>query len=115
MRLMAADLVYWHHAVGNTLDPNTSVWNSLPLPWQVFKGEATCYRQKVIRACQKVGLDPESSGWVAPRTHSVVEFRPTPELVHGVSISNPFLAKILKKHKYFSGKDTVKPIQTQNN
>jgi hypothetical protein len=44
----------------------------------------------------------------------VVPFQPTPELVHGVAVSNPYLAKILKQHKYFSGKD-IKPIFPKQN
>ncbi len=32
MRLMAADVVAWHRMAGNTLDPNTVVWNEVPMP-----------------------------------------------------------------------------------
>jgi hypothetical protein len=115
LRLMAADVVAWHLRAGGKLDPNTEVWNELPLPWQVFAGEATCTREMVESACRKAGLDPERSGWIAPRPHGVVPFRPTPELVHGVSIGNPFLAKVLKRHRYFSGKANVKIIHPERN
>ncbi len=104
LRLMAADVAYWHSATGGDLDPNTYVWNQLPLPWEVFEGTAICTKEMVIQACSKVRLNPETSGWIAPRKHSVVAFKPTPELVHGVTIANPFLATILKKNKVFSGK-----------
>ncbi|MEO0042813.1 MAG: hypothetical protein RL329_2261 [Bacteroidota bacterium] len=104
MRLMAADLVYWHQQVGNALDPNTMVWNELPLPWEVFQGEMFCNKAMVIQACVKAGLNLEKSGWIAPAEQTVAAFKPTPELVHGVSVHNPFLAAILKKHKFFSGK-----------
>jgi len=104
MRLMAADLVAWHDWAGNGLDPNTQVWKKLPLPWEVFEGKAVCTRKKVKLACHRAGIDAETSGWIAPRPHGVVEFNPTPELVHGVSVENPFLAKVLKKNGYFSGK-----------
>lgn len=104
MRLMAADLVAWHGWSGNGLDPNTKVWKSLPLPWEVFEGKAVCTRKKVKKACHRAGIDAETSGWIAPRPHGVVEFTPTPELVHGVSVENAFLAKVLKKNGYFSGK-----------
>lgn len=114
MRLMAADVVAWHRSAGNEIDPNTITWNELPMPWDVFRGKAVCTRSKVIAACMNAGLDAEKSGWIAPRTHGVVEYRPTPELVHGVSVSNPFLASILKKHKYFSGKN-VNVIRPENN
>jgi uncharacterized protein YdbL (DUF1318 family) len=104
LRLMAGDVVFSHQATGGKLDPNTAVWNELPLPWEVFEGKASCNKAMVIDACKKSGIDAEKSGWVAPRTHGVATFKPTPELVNGVAIINPFLAKILKENKYFSGK-----------
>lgn len=58
----------------------------------------------IIRACKEAGIDPEKSGWIAPRTHGLSKFKPTPELVHGITVSNPFMAKILRQNKYFSGK-----------
>jgi hypothetical protein len=114
MRLMAADVVAWHRMTGNTLDPNTIVWNEVPMPWEVFSGNAVCTKYTVIEACRKAGLDAEKSGWIAPRQHGIVEFKPTPELVYGVTVSNPFLATVLKKHKYFSGKN-AKLVQPENN
>lgn len=114
LRLMAADVVAWHRSAGQKLDPNTQVWAALPLPWEVFAGTATCTRTQVATACQRANLDPEKSDWLAPRPHSVVEFRPTPELVHGVSIANPYLATILKRHRYFSGKPAL-PLQPDKN
>jgi hypothetical protein len=104
LRLMAADVVAWHRRADQPLDPNTQVWAALPLPWEVFAGTATCTRTQVATACQQANLDPEKSGWLAPRPHRVVAFRPTPELVHGVSVANPYLAAVLKRHRYFSGK-----------
>lgn len=104
LRLMAADVVVWHRLTGSKLDPNTNVWNKLPLPWEVFENREFCNKKMVIKYCQEAGIDAEKSGWIAPKVHSVVEFKPTPELVHGVVISNPFLATVLKRHKYFSGK-----------
>jgi hypothetical protein len=80
------------------------VWNELPLPWEVFQGEMFCNKAMVIQACAKAGLNLEKSGWIAPAAQTVAAFKPTPELVHGVSVHNPFLASILKKHKFFSGK-----------
>lgn len=114
MRLMAADVVAVHKMLGNTLDPNTVVWNEIPKPWEIFSRDAVCTKEIVVDACNKAGLDAEKSGWIAPRKHGVVKFEPTPELVHGVTVSNPFLATILKKHKYFSGKN-AKIIQPENN
>ncbi|WP_045114931.1 hypothetical protein [Microscilla marina] len=114
MRLIAGDLAAWHRTAGSGLEPNTQVWQRLPLPWEVFEGEATCNKSTVKRACQRAGLDPELSGWIAPRTVGVAEFTPTPELVHGVSVANPFLATLLKKQGVFSGKK-LKPLKTNLN
>jgi len=114
MRLMAADVVAWHCSSGGKLDPNTEVWNKLPLPWEVFEGKEKCNKNLVIKYCKDAGLDAEKSGWVAPRKHRVEKFKPTPELVHGVEVSNPFLATALKRHKYFSGKK-VKYFYPENN
>lgn len=105
LRLMAADVVAWHHFTGGKLDPNTEVWNKIPLPWEVFQGKENCNKELVVKYCNQAGVNPEKSGWIAPRVHWVAEFKPTPELVHGVAVSNPYLATVLKKHKYFSGKN----------
>ncbi len=104
MRLMAADVAAWHRHSGGGLEPNTAVWNALPLPWEVFAEQATCNKQTVVRACAKVGLEPEQSGWIAPRKHGIAAFTPTPELVHGVAVHNALLATILRQQGYFSGK-----------
>ena len=109
LRLMAADVVEWHIDSGKNLDANTIVWNNLPFPWEVFQGKVTCNRNLVRGYCEKSGIDPEKSGWIAPREIKVAKFKPTPELVNGVIIANPFLANVLKKHKYFSGKK-IKPF-----
>ena len=115
LRLMAADVVAWHRNTGGKLDPNTEVWKKLPLPWEVFEGQAVCTRGLVEQVCRQVGLNSEKSGWVAPRQQHVATFTPTPELVHGVAVGNPFLAKVLKRHKYFSGKPGVTPILPEDN
>lgn len=114
LRLMAADVVAWHQSAGQGLDPNTRVWAALPLPWEVLLGTATCTRAQVAEACQRASLDPAKSGWLAPRPHGVVPFRPTPELVHGVSVANPYLAAVLKRHRYFSGK-AAQPLRPEAN
>lgn len=104
LRLMTADVAAWHRRSGGGLDPNTEVWNALPLPWEVFENEVVCTKYMVAEKCKSVGLDPEKSGWIAPRVHGIAQYTPTPELVHGVSVSNPFLAKVLKMNKVYSGK-----------
>jgi hypothetical protein len=114
LRLMAADVVAWHYSSGGKLDPNTEVWNKIPLPWEVFQGKESCNKDLIVKYCKQAGLDPEKSGWIAPRVHGVTEFKPTPELVHGVTVSNPFLATVLKQHRYFSGKNAT-PLVPENN
>lgn len=114
LRLMAADVAAWHRYAGQGLDPNTQVWAALPLPWEVLAGRATCTRTEVEEACGRAGLDAYKSGWLAPRQHKAVPFLPTPELVHGVSVANPYLAAVLKRHRYFSGKP-VQPLRPQDN
>ncbi|MFK7972925.1 MAG: hypothetical protein AB8F95_21325 [Bacteroidia bacterium] len=104
LRLMAGDVAAWHRNSGGGLDPNTEVWNKLPLPWEVFRGEAACTKTMVETQCQLAGINAKKSGWIAPKAHQIAKFKPTPELVHGVAIANPYFAKVLRQHKYFSGK-----------
>lgn len=105
MRLMAADVAWWHRASGGTLDPNTQVWEQLPLPWAVLRGTAICTRATVREVCLQVGLEPGPSGWITPRPQGrAAPFRPTPELVHGVTVGSPALARILRQAGVFSGR-----------
>ena len=105
LRLMAADVAAWHISAGRGLNPDTFVWNELPLPWQVFSGQQHCTLDMVEEACRKHGVDPVRTGWTQPRPRTaVVPFKPTPELVHGVSVANPHLAKLLRDTGFFSGK-----------
>ncbi|SET49858.1 hypothetical protein [Nonomuraea wenchangensis] len=109
MRLMAADLAWWHRSTGGDVDPNTKVWASLPLPWEVLSGLVTCTRADVEQACAEAGLDPAETGWTAsPAKHRVAAFKPTPELVHGVTVADPVWASLLRRAGVFSGKQ-VKP------
>lgn len=105
MRLMAADVVAWSFAAGKGLDPSTFVWNQLPLPWEVLSGKQVCTRQMIESACKKHKIDPIRAGWTfTPPPGRIVPFKPTPELVHGVSVSNPYLADLLREAGFFSGK-----------
>lgn len=105
MRLMAADVAWWHRHSGGELDPNTWVWARLPLPWMVLAGEVPCTRETVRQVCLERGVDPETSGWIAPRVRArTAPFRPTPELVHGVSVYSPSLALWLRQRGVFSGR-----------
>lgn len=111
MRLMAADVVAWHRRT-NGLDPDTRVWASLPRPWEVMLGETTCTREQVFSACLAAGVDPSTSGWAKPRPRTAVdEIYSTPELVHGVVISHPQLAALLRKAGYFGGSSKAKKVK----
>ena len=103
MRLMAADVAAWHRLSGGAIHPDTAVFAALPLPWEVLAGEASCSRALVARTCEEKGA--AVTGWIGPRADRVAApFRPTPELVHGVTVSSPALAKTLRKLGVFSGK-----------
>ncbi len=105
MRLMAADVAWWHMKSRTDLDPDTCIWAELPFPWEVFSGEASCTRQDVERVCKRHGVAPELKGWTAAHQGRVaVRFTPTPELVHGVVVDHPGLAILLRKAGWFSGK-----------
>ena len=110
LRLMAADVVWWHQTTGGEPAPDTFVWNDLPFPWDVVSGRADCPQEFVEEACRKHGVDPVKSGWTAPRSQRrIVQFRPTPELVHGVTVQHPALALHLRKIGVFSGKKLKLP------
>lgn len=107
LRLMAADVVRWHsHSKGgldSALHPDTKVWRRLPRPWDVVQGVESCTRADVLAACAAEGVEPGS--WTGVRAgRKPVPFKPTPELVHGVAVSSPALAKALRKAGVFSGK-----------
>jgi hypothetical protein len=105
MRLMAADVAAWHRRAGGGLHPDTAVWRELPKPWLVLSGASVCTRDMIEGACTRHGVDPRQSGWSAPRPRTAVAvFRPTPELVHGVSVENPYLADMLRRLGAYSGK-----------
>jgi hypothetical protein len=101
LRLMAADVVSWHLSSGGGVHPDTKVWARLPRPWDVVHGEAACPRALVEVACDEAGVDRQTwTGAMADRTS--VPFVPTPELVHGIAVSSPDLARALRKSGAFS-------------
>ena len=99
MRVMAGDVVRWH----GKLHPGTQVWADLPKPWMVMQGEISCTRKMIEDACSTYRVDPK--GWILPRSpKKAVQFRLTPELVHGVTVGSAYLASVLRKAGVFSGK-----------
>ena len=113
LRLMAADVAYWHQASGGDVHPDTQVWKELPRPWEVVLDQMPCPKTLVDRVCTKFGLDPSKTGWSAPKpTGHVEKFSPTPELVHGVEVASPVLASIFRKAGVFSGKAVKETISS---
>lgn len=105
MRLVAGDLAAMHAAAGRGVEPNTQVWAELPLPWEVLRGQRSCGWTTIEHACVRAGLVPRKSGWIAPRpAAAAVPFTPTPELVHGIVVANPYLAGWLRRAGWWSGK-----------
>ena len=105
LRLVAADVAYWHRSSGGDVHHDTPIWKELPRPWEVLAGEVTCPKSLVEKVCAKYKTDPIKSGWSAPKPGRVIErFSPTPELVHGVVVASPALALVLRKAGVFSGK-----------
>lgn len=106
MRLMAADVAAWHRSTGDDIHPDTMVWRDLPKPWLVLAGKAVCTKGMIDNVCARHGVDAIKSGWSAARARTAIaDFRPTPELVHGVTVENPYLAHFLRKLGAYSGKE----------
>lgn len=47
---------------GGKLDPDTHVWNEVPLPWEVLSGEVECPRALLAAVCKKHGVKPVKNG-----------------------------------------------------
>lgn len=112
MRLIAADLAARHRRTGGEPDRQTRVWARLPLPWQVlFDDDIACDTERVEYECLLEGVDPHATGWTAPRQHAGVaaEFKPTPELVHGIEVADPLWAGMLRRAGAWSGKELREP------
>lgn len=103
-RLMAADVVAWQRQVGKPAHPDERIAAELPTPWDVLLHGAGCPSERVAQTCMNLGVDPAKTGWTTPREHTAVEtWRPTPELVHGVAISDPLVAAAMRRLGWFSG------------
>jgi hypothetical protein len=106
-RLMAGDVTSWHLASGDDIShPDVKVWAALPPPWEVLEGRDACTKDLIEAACRQHGVDPVKGGWTSPRPggRQAPAFSPTPELVHGVAVTSPALAAVLRKAGWFSGK-----------
>lgn len=109
MRLMAADVAAWHRSLGSDEGPDVKVFKRLPLPWDVVLGTAVCTRSAVEAACSDARV--ANGSWTTPReTGEPVPTRTTNALVHGVAISDPGLADVLRRAGWFSGKSNARLV-----
>ena len=103
-RLMAADIVAWQRQSGKPAHPDERIAAELPAPWEVLLHGAECTASMVAETCRNFGVDPAKTCWTAPRERKAVEtWRPTPELVHGVAVDDPFVASVMRRLGWFSG------------
>jgi hypothetical protein len=102
--LVAADVAAWHRLEGRDQHTDVRVWADLPLPWDVVLGDDTCSAELVRAACLRYGVDPEAAGWTQPYRQGSPELpAPARDLVHGVTVSSPLLAGVLRRIGVFSG------------
>jgi hypothetical protein len=102
--LVASDVAAWHRLEGRDQHVDVRVWADLPLPWDVVLGDDECPADLVRETCHRHGVDPEADGWTQPYRQDLTELpAPAPELVHGVAVSSPLLARALRKAGVFSG------------
>ncbi|XVU27623.1 hypothetical protein ACQPZJ_11490 [Actinoplanes sp. CA-054009] len=103
--LVAADVAAWHAREGREQHVDLRVWAELPLPWDVVLGDDECPAELVRQVCRECGLDPEATGWTQPYRQELTELpEPALDLVHGVLVSSPLLAGILRRNGVFSGR-----------
>jgi hypothetical protein len=102
--LVAADVAAWHRLEGREQHVDVRVWADLPLPWDVVLGDDDCPAELVRQTCRRHGVDPEAEGWTQPYRQDVLELPAlAPDLVHGVTVSSPLLAGVLRRVGVFSG------------
>jgi len=102
--LVAADVAAWHRREGRDQHAEVQVWADLPLPWDVVLGDDSCPAELVRQACRRYGIDPETTGWTQPYRQDLTELpAPARDLVHGVTVSSPLLARVLRQTNVFSG------------
>jgi hypothetical protein len=105
-RLMAADLVWWARNMGQELHEDTRMFAKLPYPWEVINGDKKLNRAKILSVARKANVtNVDETGWVGPRTGVVSEVAAAePITVHGIVVSDPYLAVMLRKSGAFSAK-----------
>lgn len=109
--LVAGDVAYWHESEGGNVHKDIEVWALLPLPWEILDGRASCTFEDIDKACEAAGIKAVETGWTEPyRQDSIEESKFTPNLVHGIEVSSPELAGVLRKAGWFSGQGIKKPV-----
>ncbi|MEV4479009.1 hypothetical protein [Micromonospora coxensis] len=102
--LVAADVAAWHALEGRDQHVDVRVWADLPLPWDVVLGDEECPAELVRQVCRRHGVDPEANGWTSPYRQDLTELpEPAPDLVHGVTVTSPLLARVMREVGVFSG------------
>jgi hypothetical protein len=103
--LVAADVAAWHAREGREQHVDVRVWADLPWPWDVVLGDAACPADLVRQVCLRHGVDPQTAGWTQPYRQEMNDLPvPAPDLVHGVQVTSPLLAHVLRHAGVFSGR-----------
>ena len=110
MRLMAADLAWWHQSSGGDVEPNTVAWARLPLPWQVLQGTRRCTAADVRAACAQGRRGPRGQRLDGPAAgrHPGASSRRPQDLVHGIAVADPAWAAVLRSGLARSAAEKIK-------
>ncbi|GIG55636.1 hypothetical protein Lfu02_00080 [Longispora fulva] len=102
--LVASDVAHWHTVSGGDQHTDVLIAADLPVPWDVVLGDDDCPADLVRQVCRQHGVEPETTGWTSPYRQDHLERpAPAPDLVHGVQVSSPLLAGLLRDLGVFSG------------
>lgn len=105
IRLLAGDLVRWNTYEGGSVSLDFDLFQKLPYPWLVVNAQAELNRSLMVEADVLTEDKLISGGWVSTRKNLELEIpEADPALVHGVTVSDPEFAKLLRKIGVFSAK-----------
>jgi hypothetical protein len=108
--MVAADVAHWHSTTGSALHTDNQIYATLPAPWDVVLGTATCTRANITDACATHNINPSTTGWTAAYQQTGNETtRATQPLVHGITVNDPALADIFRSNGLFSGRTGTNP------
>lgn len=98
-RIMAADLMYSRVSDGQEAHKDSDLFFLFAKPWEVLAGEGTVDLEEARK----------HDGWAAPLKNVETEAPSVePALVHGVVVSSPAMAEILRKTGVFAGAKAVR-------